>query len=122
VFAEQLGRTDAIIRRVAPPRWMRPGAGTFAAFMRAPIDALGYRGVLGTIYPFDPQLPLRWFMIDVVLAAAHPGGIIILHDGPARGQRTADALDQILPRLRADGYRVVSLTELERSSTGSEPR
>ncbi|HYD54529.1 MAG TPA: polysaccharide deacetylase family protein, partial [Gemmatimonadaceae bacterium] len=120
-FARDLARTDSTLRRHVAPRWMRPGSGRFTPSMREPIAALGYRGVLGTIYPFDPQIPSRAFMVDVVLSAARPGAIIILHDGRSRGRRTAAALEEILPRLRASGYRVVSVGELEAASRRSPP-
>jgi peptidoglycan-N-acetylglucosamine deacetylase len=41
-----------------------------------------------------------------------PGSIVVLHDGGARGWRTAEALGHLLPALAARGYRVVTLSAL----------
>ena len=38
--------------------------------------------------------------------------MIVLHDGAARGYRTAKTLQRVLPALRTRGYRVVSLSTL----------
>ncbi|MEX2283412.1 MAG: hypothetical protein WEE89_13095 [Gemmatimonadota bacterium] len=72
----------------------------------------GYRTVLGSVYPFDAQIPLPRFLSWYILQTVRPGGIIILHDGPERGPRTAEVLRRVLPALSSRGYQVVSLSEL----------
>jgi len=47
-----------------------------------------------------------------ILANVRPGAVIVLHEGGARGARTAAILRRVLPALRAHGYRVVTLSEL----------
>ena len=73
---------------------------------------LGYRTVLGSVYPFDAQVPFpkvsTWYMRQLV----GPGSVMILHDGPERGPRTAEVLRVLLPELRARGVRVVSVSKL----------
>ncbi len=46
---------------------------------------------------------VRWF---------RPGSIIILHDRGDRGKRTIKTLKHILPKLKARGYRFVTLSKL----------
>jgi peptidoglycan/xylan/chitin deacetylase (PgdA/CDA1 family) len=72
----------------------------------------GYRCVLGSVYPFDAALPWASFAAHFVRQHARPGAVVVLHDGGARGKRTARVLRDVLPELRRQGYRVVSLTEL----------
>ncbi|MFM7314819.1 MAG: polysaccharide deacetylase family protein [Cyanobium sp.] len=114
---EQLHRTERTLRRGAAPqditlRWFRPGGGWFHAGMLRTIRAHGYRLVLGTIWPWDtfhpPLALMRWF----VLANAHPGGIVVLHDRPDTLAATLATLRSVVPVLRQRGYRFVSLGDL----------
>ncbi|MEN6351092.1 MAG: polysaccharide deacetylase family protein [Syntrophomonas sp.] len=41
-----------------------------------------------------------------------PGQIIILHDGSSNGLETAKAVDILIPQLRSQGYRLVTMGEL----------
>jgi peptidoglycan/xylan/chitin deacetylase (PgdA/CDA1 family) len=73
---------------------------------------LGYRTVLGSVYPFDAQVPFpkvsTWYMRQLI----GPGSVLVLHDGPERGPRTAEVLRALLPELRARGFRVVTVSTL----------
>jgi peptidoglycan/xylan/chitin deacetylase (PgdA/CDA1 family) len=82
--------------------------------MVATIERAGYRCALGSIYPFDAQVPSPAFASAFILANVRDGAVIVLHDGAARGHRTAKTLQRVLPALRTRGYRVVSLSELAR--------
>ena len=67
--------------------------------------------------------PMDWFpyssreLVRATLQQAHPGAIILLHDGlnldrhPDRSA-TVEALTEIIHRLRAEGYRFVTVPEL----------
>jgi peptidoglycan/xylan/chitin deacetylase (PgdA/CDA1 family) len=77
------------------------------------IERAGYRCALGSIYPFDAQLPSSRLASAFILANARPGAVIVLHDGGARGRRTVATLERVLPELRRRGLRVVSLSELD---------
>ncbi|KAL2369761.1 polysaccharide deacetylase [Blastomyces gilchristii SLH14081] len=92
-----------------PPKYFRPGSGFFTTRMRHLLAALGYKLVLGSVYPHDAQIPFprvnAWHVLDL----ARPGGIIICHDGR---RWTAPMLRVVLPELGRRGYRVVTVTEL----------
>lgn len=47
-----------------------------------------------------------------VVSNIQPGQIIILHDGAGNGLETARAVDMLLTRLTADGYRFVTMSQL----------
>jgi peptidoglycan/xylan/chitin deacetylase (PgdA/CDA1 family) len=79
-----------------------------------------YQCALGSVYPFDPQLGSSWFTTRYVLWKVKPGSIIVLHDFDSRGERTAVALDTILPELTRRGYSVVTLSELVDSQSNGE--
>ncbi|KAK7737503.1 hypothetical protein SLS53_006576 [Cytospora paraplurivora] len=90
-------------------QYFRPGSGFFSTGMRALVDRLGYRLVLGGIYPHDPQVPYWWVNAWHILSMARDGGIIVCHD---RRSWTIPMLRKVLPELRRRGYRVVTVSEL----------
>ncbi|KAI1414827.1 polysaccharide deacetylase [Hypoxylon sp. FL1857] len=92
-----------------PPQYFRPGSGFFSDRMRKLVDKLGYRIVLGSVYPHDPQISWAWLNARHILSMVRPGAIIVCHD---RRSWTAPMLRKVLKKLTADGYRVVSLTEM----------
>jgi peptidoglycan/xylan/chitin deacetylase (PgdA/CDA1 family) len=101
----------ATAEKALPPQYFRPGSGFFSDRMRRLVNKLGYRLVLGSIYPHDPQIKYSWINARHILSMLHPGGIIICHD---RRPWTAPMLRKVLKEAKSQGYRVVSVTELLR--------
>lgn len=95
--------------RSLPVRFFRPGSGFFSTKMRNTLQRLGYRLVLGDIYPHDPQIPYWKLNAKHILSMLHPGGIIICHDGR---DWTVPMLRRVLPEMKRMGYRVVTVSEL----------
>jgi len=111
-FRLQLLSTE---RRLAPlggAPLLRPGSGWVNDRMVEQAKEHGYRMVLGSVYPFDVALPAPRLLAWYVLRNVRPGSIVVLHDGPGRGARTAEVLETVLPALRDRGFRVVTVTEL----------
>ena len=118
-FEQQLSKSHEILSEFSEIRWFRPGSGWYNSDMLSIIQQHGYQCALGSVYPFDPQLGSSWFTTRYVLWKVKPGSIIVLHDFDTRGERTAVALDTILPELSRRGYSVVTLSELvDSQSTG----
>lgn len=97
----------------APPKYFRPGSGFFSERMRNVVRKLGYRLVLGSIYPHDPQIPYWRLNAAHILSMVRPGGIIICHDGRSW---TIPMLERVLPELKRRGYRVVTVSTLLQST------
>jgi len=112
-FDRALREAGDSIGRFAPVRWFRPGGGWYTRAMISTAERGGYRCALGSIYPFDAQLPSPAFASAFILANARPGAVIVLHDGAGRGGRTVATLQRVLPELRKRGLRVVSLSDLD---------
>jgi len=115
-FEKRLLKAHEVLSRFADVRWFRPGSGWYTKKMLSIIHRHGYRCALGSVYPFDPQIPSAWFIKQHVLRGVQPGSVIVLHDHGARGERTIAVLGSILPELKRRGFRVVTLSELSLSS------
>ncbi len=111
-FAADLERAGRLLAPFAPTVWARPGSGWYSQAMIAAIQRAKHRCALGSVYPADASIPWAAFARRYILRNARPGAIVILHDGGARGRRTARVLADVLPELRRQGYRIVSLSEL----------
>ena len=111
-FERRLLEAHDTLSQFSDVRWFRPGSGWYNAEMLSLVHKHGYRCVLGSVHPFDPQIASAWFSAHYVLRNVQPGSIIILHDHGARGERTVTALTTILPELDRRGFRVATLSEL----------
>lgn len=116
-FTASLVRADSVLRQFAPVRWVRPGSGFYNARMIREFVQRDYQCALGSVHPFDPQLPFAWFGSRVVLREVYPGAVIILHDGGYKGRNTEKVLARVLPELARRGYRVVTLSALASGDT-----
>jgi peptidoglycan-N-acetylglucosamine deacetylase len=103
---------DSVLNRFAPIRWVRPGSGRYNKRMVRTFREHGYRCALGSVYPFDPQIPWPAYSTWMIRRHVRPGAIIILHDGGYKGRNTIKTLRKLLPELRQRGYRIVTLSEL----------
>jgi peptidoglycan-N-acetylglucosamine deacetylase len=111
-FLDDFQALDSILAGYGGSRLFRPGSGWHNQRMVDAAASYGYRTVLGSVYPFDAQLPFprlaRWY----IRRNMEPGSILVLHDGAERGARTVAVLREILPELRREGYRVVTVSDL----------
>lgn len=116
-FENDLIEADEVLSGFMDVQWVRPGSGWYNDAMLATIKKHDYKCALGSVYPYDPQLGFYWFSAHYVLRKVKPGSVIVLHDHNRRGERTARALEIILPTLENRGYRVVTLSELSTFQT-----
>jgi peptidoglycan/xylan/chitin deacetylase (PgdA/CDA1 family) len=110
---EMLSAAYSAVAIPHPPKYFRPGSGFFSTKMRASLKALGYRLVLGNVYPHDPQISMPNVNARHILSMVKPGSIIICHD---RRPWTVPMLKTVLPELRKRGYRIVTVTTLLRET------
>jgi cellulose synthase/poly-beta-1,6-N-acetylglucosamine synthase-like glycosyltransferase/peptidoglycan/xylan/chitin deacetylase (PgdA/CDA1 family) len=81
---------------------------------RALAELAGRRYVLA-LTDFDSEDWRRKGVASIVAKASPPrgtGGVIMFHDGGGDRSQTVDALAELIPRLKARGFRFVSLAEL----------
>lgn len=87
-------------------KYFRPGSGIFSSKMVTAAAGLGYKTVLGSIFPFDPQIPYPGVNAAHVLSMARPGGIIIMHENRPW---SADQLERVLKGLAERKWTVKSV-------------
>ncbi|KAJ5970113.1 uncharacterized protein N7479_000031 [Penicillium vulpinum] len=118
VLADQIQAVHARIQEAyvaggnisQPDNWLfRPGSGFFSSRMRTLVKELGYRLVLGDVYPHDPQVSFWKMNASHILSMVKPGSVIVCHD---RRAWTVPMLQKVLPELNRRGYRVVTVSEL----------
>jgi peptidoglycan/xylan/chitin deacetylase (PgdA/CDA1 family) len=120
-FARDLEQAHEALAPFGPVRWARPGSGWYSQAMIATMAEQGYRCALGSVYPYDAAIPSANFSIRHILRNVRPGAILVLHDGGARGRRTARVLQTILPELKRRGFRVVTLSDLTAMQETTNP-
>ena len=115
---DEISRTDTLLRNIdgAEPKFFRPPAGFFTKQVLDIAEQLGYKTVVGDVYPRDPHLPGEEKIVGRVLQRTVAGSIIILHDG-GNTQRvdrsqTLGALSEIIPRLKNKGFEFLTLSDL----------
>ena len=119
-FERSFLTADSVLERFAPVRWVRPGSGHYNNRMVRTFRKHGYRCAIGSVYPFDPQIPIPEFASWSILRNVRPGSVIILHDGGYKGRNTSTTLRKVLPELTRRGYRVVTLSEITATALASD--
>jgi peptidoglycan/xylan/chitin deacetylase (PgdA/CDA1 family) len=121
-FTRDLEQAHAVLTAFDTVRWARPGSGWYSQAMVIAMARKGYRCALGSVYPYDPTIPSVAYASWFIRRNVRPGAVVVLHDGGSRGIRTARTLRTVLPWLRQQGYRVVSLSELVTTGDGRHGR
>jgi peptidoglycan-N-acetylglucosamine deacetylase len=94
------------------PTLFRPPYGSFNATTMDELRALHLLMVLWSVDTGDYLRPGTAQIVQRVLAGAHPGAIVLLHDGGGDRSQTIAALPSIISRLRARGFNLVTVPQL----------
>jgi peptidoglycan/xylan/chitin deacetylase (PgdA/CDA1 family) len=110
----QLEETIDVIRSLTgyTPCVFRPPYGAYDTSIIDTARSLGLATVLWNVDPSDYLQPGTSTIVSRVLAQVRPGSIIISHDGGGPRAQTLAAYPTIFSRLRAEGYRIVTIPEL----------
>lgn len=108
----QLSRANDAIRAATgqtPTLWRPPGGLTNDA-VNQQADKLGQAGILWDVIPFD------WINDSdtaatraVLMTQIKPGSVVLLHDTYSS---TVDVVEQFIPVLKANGYHLVTVSQL----------
>jgi peptidoglycan/xylan/chitin deacetylase (PgdA/CDA1 family) len=116
--ADQLSRTTAAVAAVVP--------GTEVTCMRPPYGLIDdsvaevsldqqLQPILWTGHAEDWNQPSVATMVADLRRATQPGSVILLHDGGGSRQNTLDAVAEMLPEWRAQGYTLAPIPACLRS-------
>ncbi len=81
-----------------------------------------YVVVMWSIDPKDFLQPPAAAIARSVLSQASTGAIVLLHDGGGNRQQTVEALSAIIPKLKQQGYRFVTVPQLLQMQAAQKPR
>lgn len=116
VLGEQLSEVDGLIKTAYRTvgatrngRYFRPGSGIFSQRILDVASKLGYKTILGSIYPHDPFIKYWRINASHILSMLRPGAVIICHD---RRSWTVPMLQKVLPEMKKRGYEVVTVSQL----------
>ncbi|KAH0839138.1 hypothetical protein AYO21_04731 [Fonsecaea monophora] len=100
----------AVTQQQKQPRYFRPGSGFFTTKMLALLAQphLNHRLILGSVYPWDAQIPWPRLNAWHILSSLTPGATIVVHDRAW----TAPMLRIVLPEMTRRGWRVGTVTDL----------
>ncbi len=95
--------------------YYRPPFGNSNKKLAEALATKGYTLTLWSIDTHDWSMPGMTYITRKVLSEAEPGAIVLMHDGGGNRSQTVAALESILPVLRAEGYRLVTLPQYVRA-------
>jgi len=111
--SQLLKDTAAIGQYGAPfPRLFRPPYGLWNSTTLALLKKYRMLMVLWTVDTSDYALPGVREIVQRALDGAKPGAIILMHDAGGNRSETVAALPKIIKRLRARGYKLVTVPRL----------
>ena len=115
IAAQEVKRTDVFLTGLLKkrPMFFRPPGGELNTGVAAYAHAHGETVVTWSVDPRDyTQGITADRIVDVVLKQVQPGSVLLFHDGGGDRTATIDALNVLLPALRARGFTFVSLQRL----------
>jgi peptidoglycan/xylan/chitin deacetylase (PgdA/CDA1 family) len=113
--AAEVQRTDALLKKYTTSyqKYFRFPGLCFGAGDIETIEAQGYTVIGGDVYAGDGFEKSATKIVSNVLAHVRSGSIVILHmHGGPNAPRTADALPDIIKKLRLRGYTFVKVSDL----------
>jgi peptidoglycan/xylan/chitin deacetylase (PgdA/CDA1 family) len=111
-FGDSLDSIHAAIGKDACIWFWRPPYGSYDPRILGVALSYGLTTIMWDDDSVDYSRPGPDQIAATVLSEAHPGAVILMHDGPARREQTLAALPIILAGLKARGLKPVTLPQL----------
>ena len=116
--AAEIDRESAAIELFgkASPRLFRP---PYNSWNQTTLSLLKQRDMLMVLWSVETNdwaKPGSAAIVESVLTAAHPGAIVLFHDGGGDRTQTVEALPQVIEGLREQDYELVTIPQLLRDS------
>jgi peptidoglycan/xylan/chitin deacetylase (PgdA/CDA1 family) len=111
-FGDSLNSIHAAIGKDACIWFWRPPYGSYDPRILGVAKSYRLTTIIWDDDSVDYSRPGPDHIAATVLSEAHPGAVILMHDGPARREQTLAALPIILAGLKARGLKPVTLPQL----------
>jgi peptidoglycan/xylan/chitin deacetylase (PgdA/CDA1 family) len=111
-FGDSLSSIHAALGKDACIWFWRPPYGSYDPRILGVAKSYGLTTIMWDDDSVDYSRPGPDQIAATVLSEAHPGAVILMHDGPARREQTLAALPIILAGLKARGLKPVTLPQL----------
>ena len=110
----EIEKTDAIIKKASgiTPRLFRPPEGAYSPGIVNIAASLGKETVIWTVDTLDWAKTPVDKIVENVKTNVTSGSIVLFHDCTRDGTFTSEALEILLPYLKAQGYEFVTVSEL----------
>jgi peptidoglycan/xylan/chitin deacetylase (PgdA/CDA1 family) len=112
--AAQVGDTSQAVQDAGgpTPRLFRPPYGSYDETTHDVLARADELSVLWSVDSQDYTQPGVDGIVQNVVPNVHPGAIVLMHDGGGPRDQTIAAVKQIIPALRRQGYRFVTVPRL----------
>ena len=110
---EDIEKSQVMIKEVTgvDAKLIRPPNGHYSPLSLKVTEDLGYKTIIWNIDSLDWKNPGRDVIVERVMKRLKPGGIILMHASDTPVQ-TAEALPILLEKIKAEGYKIVTVTQL----------
>ena len=110
---EDLQKAHAQIKEVTgvDATLMRPPNGHYSQKSLQATQEIGYKTIIWNVDSLDWKNPGRDVIVDRIMKRLKPGAIILMHASDTPVQ-TAEALPILLEKIKAEGYQIVTVSEL----------
>lgn len=112
-YRSEVARADAALRAAgAAPRLFRPPFGKRLIGLPLAVEDAGYRMITWDVEDQPERFSDPRAYADDILARVRPGSIVLMHPMYHHAQAAREALPMVLEGLAAQGYTVVSVSQL----------
>ncbi|BBB92308.1 MAG TPA: polysaccharide deacetylase family sporulation protein PdaB [Methylomusa anaerophila] len=110
---EDITKAQELIKEVTgvETKLIRPPNGHYSQTSLKVADELGYKTIIWNVDSLDWKNPGRDVIIDRIMKRIKPGAIILMHASDTPVQ-TAEALPVVIEKIKAEGYKIVTVSEL----------
>ncbi|MBQ3076029.1 MAG: polysaccharide deacetylase family protein [Clostridia bacterium] len=117
---EEIQKTENVLKEITgeKPCVFRPPGGLYNEEALTVLEEMGYRSILWSLDTRDWSMPKSDTIVSKIEENAVGGDIILFHDLNDKRLPTPEALKQILPYLKENGYEFVTISEMIENEAG----
>lgn len=110
----EIEKTDEAIKKAAgvTPKLFRPPEGAYSEIVVKTAAGAGKNTIIWTVDTMDWAKSPRDAIVENVKTNVTSGSIVLFHDFTHKDTYTAEALEILIPYLKAQGYEFVTVSEL----------